>query len=611
MNRQIRCSTLLLSTLLIVLTAQPSAALWNIALDEDFDKDQAIAILRWPWATPPQAASPRWHYNPRGAYYRSEGRTTDYSWGLQNLIYNTLVRRNDIRQAIWCAYTNQNDPNNPRWPADDDYMNNQNAWAWWGPYDLRRARDAMVSYCYLVDVTFGSSDSLTICIADSIDEPTLDGAEFRRRLLLGVVEDQQGNQRLSTYPTRNNDWLRNSFSLSNLRGFNAQTGRYTDSVSVVGQNGIFICFVWQSNYQGVTGKGAFIDDVVTAWDDGLFDLNALETWRGHPVAEDSVIWSHKGRVRAGESILHRADFTLRGNGFAPPFAVECLIDGELFQRIEGLELAASDTLIRSVVSEPWIAPRGQHIVRWVLDSSGDIEESSEDNNVVLDTIDVYWNPAPQVELIRPYEGAIEIDYLHRLEVHYAIDDSLETDSLFTAYFYWTTDTTGLAGNIDRFDDYHFLGFSREARRGDNWIDLSMAEAIRRGEIEFLDTLYICGFVTDGEVFNNTIFAVQGRLFETSAPGEPDPLPAEFRIVSLHPNPFNRTTMVIFDLPIPSEVRLEVFDLAGRSVEAGRPVRFAGGRHSLAWQPDGLGAGVYLLRMDAAGRVQWAKGVYVP
>jgi hypothetical protein len=62
-------------------------------------------------------------------------------------IYNSLVWRHEAKtQSLWCAYTNQADVQNPRWPADDDYMDNQYAWVWWGPIDLRRAVSAAVVF---------------------------------------------------------------------------------------------------------------------------------------------------------------------------------------------------------------------------------------------------------------------------------------------------------------------------------------------------------------------------------------------------------------------------------------------------------------------------------
>ena len=83
-------------------------------------------------------------------------------------------------------------------------------------------------------------------------------------------------------------------------------------------------------------------------------------------------------------------------------------------------------------------------------------------------------------------------------------------------------------------------------------------------------------------------------------------PAAARLGSIHPNPFNPTTAIRFDLEVPTVVDLEVFDAAGalvRRLLAGE--QMSSGSHTVHWQGCGddgrsVAAGVYLVRMRAAG-----------
>jgi len=72
-----------------------------------------------------------------------------------------------------------------------------------------------------------------------------------------------------------------------------------------------------------------------------------------------------------------------------------------------------------------------------------------------------------------------------------------------------------------------------------------------------------------------------------------------------PNPFNPRTTVVFDLPRPGRVRVEVFDLKGRLVRVLADERRPAGRHSVVWDGrDDTGAavasGTYFCRMVGDG-----------
>ena len=92
------------------------------------------------------------------------------------------------------------------------------------------------------------------------------------------------------------------------------------------------------------------------------------------------------------------------------------------------------------------------------------------------------------------------------------------------------------------------------------------------------------------------------------------LPDEFALEGAYPNPFNPTTVLSFELPVASLVRLEVFDITGRAVGADLRVRpiagsgahigaplqeyFPAGTHQILFDGSDLPSGIYLARLTA-------------
>ena len=89
--------------------------------------------------------------------------------------------------------------------------------------------------------------------------------------------------------------------------------------------------------------------------------------------------------------------------------------------------------------------------------------------------------------------------------------------------------------------------------------------------------------------------------ELSAPA----LPERFRLGQNYPNPFNPSTMIPYQLPVPTRVRLEVFNLLGQRVATLVDGERPAGSHTARWNgTDAAGravaAGLYLYRMQSGG-----------
>ena len=78
--------------------------------------------------------------------------------------------------------------------------------------------------------------------------------------------------------------------------------------------------------------------------------------------------------------------------------------------------------------------------------------------------------------------------------------------------------------------------------------------------------------------------------------DPDGLPNGFTLEQNYPNPFNPTTTIAFSLPQASDVRLEVYDILGRQIEARNLNGLPAGDHSVDFDGSSLASGVYFYRV---------------
>ena len=80
-------------------------------------------------------------------------------------------------------------------------------------------------------------------------------------------------------------------------------------------------------------------------------------------------------------------------------------------------------------------------------------------------------------------------------------------------------------------------------------------------------------------------------------------PDRLELLGARPNPFGDATSVVFLLPQPETVRLEVYDVTGRLVRTLTDRTLGAGEHRIAWDgraDDGqrVGTGVYFYRFEA-------------
>ncbi len=84
------------------------------------------------------------------------------------------------------------------------------------------------------------------------------------------------------------------------------------------------------------------------------------------------------------------------------------------------------------------------------------------------------------------------------------------------------------------------------------------------------------------------------------------LPSDVTLSGCFPNPFNGTTLIGFDLPTKGDVTLAAFNLSGQEVTRLHQGWIQAGHHETNWQASELPAGMYIIRLETAGKVQSMK-----
>ena len=86
----------------------------------------------------------------------------------------------------------------------------------------------------------------------------------------------------------------------------------------------------------------------------------------------------------------------------------------------------------------------------------------------------------------------------------------------------------------------------------------------------------------------------------------EPVPVEFGLQSIYPSPFNSQTTIRFGADRHEDIRLKVYDLAGREIIRlidGKP---AIGYQQIVWDAGEFPSGIYIVQLEASERIQNAK-----
>ena len=88
------------------------------------------------------------------------------------------------------------------------------------------------------------------------------------------------------------------------------------------------------------------------------------------------------------------------------------------------------------------------------------------------------------------------------------------------------------------------------------------------------------------------------------------LPTQFALGQNYPNPFNPSTVISYELPTSSEVKLEVYDMLGRKIKTIVSQRQNAGAYSVTFNATTLSSGFYFYRLTAGDFVNTRKMILI-
>jgi hypothetical protein len=116
-----------------------------------------------------------------------------------------------------------------------------------------------------------------------------------------------------------------------------------------------------------------------------------------------------------------------------------------------------------------------------------------------------------------------------------------------------------------------------------------------GDAEALSVEFDSSYSVEGGYAHDAVFVVSSMRAEFPTRAEESGGLA-FTLHQNYPNPFSRNTTIRYELSEPGPVRLELFDLAGRSVRTLVDEVLPAGAHTTALDGEGLAAGSYIYRI---------------
>ncbi len=109
------------------------------------------------------------------------------------------------------------------------------------------------------------------------------------------------------------------------------------------------------------------------------------------------------------------------------------------------------------------------------------------------------------------------------------------------------------------------------------------------------------YARTGTIYIDDYQIVQYDREPTSASDPVADLPQQYILEQNYPNPFNPTTLIGYELPVNSDVRLEVFDMLGRRVAVLVDGLVEAGSHQVSFDATQLSSGVYIYKLQAGSR----------
>jgi len=193
-------------------------------------------------------------------------------------------------------------------------------------------------------------------------------------------------------------------------------------------------------------------------------------------------------------------------------------------------------------------------------------------------------------------------------------------------------------------NHEFIYYKKNCKIGDTWtqrnsrfstsityevVDTSLANIF--GTITTVKTIYVTnglivdyefwsekfGFLQNSSPFGGTDHTLKGCIIDGVLYGDTTTITdveeellgmfvAEYKLSQNYPNPFNPETIINYEVPQISNVKIEVFDVLGRVIKILIDEEKTAGRYEIKFDASSLASGIYYYRIKADEFVQTKK-----
>jgi len=109
-----------------------------------------------------------------------------------------------------------------------------------------------------------------------------------------------------------------------------------------------------------------------------------------------------------------------------------------------------------------------------------------------------------------------------------------------------------------------------------------------------------GSLTGANYHSSAGFWYAAQRITTIMPWE-ELVPIKYDLLQNYPNPFNPSTMIRYALPLPSEVRLDVYNVLGQRVAILVDGFIPAGYHTVQLEAGSMASGMYIYRLSARSK----------
>ena len=72
---------------------------------------------------------------------------------------------------------------------------------------------------------------------------------------------------------------------------------------------------------------------------------------------------------------------------------------------------------------------------------------------------------------------------------------------------------------------------------------------------------------------------------------------KFEISTSHPNPFNTSTTIVFNIAVGSHCKMNIFNMYGQLIQTVLDKELRMGKHEIVWDPGFIPAGIYFIELE--------------